>query len=619
MSAQRDHPSQTSAKLTLLFGVFLVLVALSTLIAVTHVTDLHHDEHLVYRFSEGTLVETIQYLAFQDVHPPLWFSSFWLWKNLVGTGEFTGRLQAILFALLTISLVYRLGREWFRSWVTGALAAAVLLTNAYFLAYAVEIRPYSAGMFLATLSMLLFMGWLKTGRWRYGVGYAVIAAAMLYVHYFLAFVLVAQTLYWLIQLVSATRSGTGARPLRRVWPHPAMLLLAAALWLPMLPVFVSQVNVLRQLAIEAGNAAASGLGTPATTAATNLTTLTRLVTLATNGLWPLYLAALLLAGLARKRYRYTGLTWWWALGIPAISLVINIWAAVYTPRYVVSMVVGLALLTALGLSFLPRRWMLTAGALFVIANGLTASQHLPQRIPYRDIFRAISASALPGDVIAFVDGNTDDTVKRWNEAAYLTGLPDRRDHPTPESLESVRRVWFITGDLFAPDVEAWFRALEPTHPVQTVLGDCNRQWCYVAQLMEAPPLTEPIVFGDVLPFYGADVDAVTGTSIELRLWWRVDAPLSADWSIGVQLLDETGRLVSQQDGPIRHYGIDTVQTSQLQPGKIYMDVRSVPLPASVPEGTYRLVLVVYQPWDGTRITTGDGSDMVELSQIPLGQ
>jgi hypothetical protein len=62
------------------------------------------------------------------------------------------------------------------------------------------------------------------------------------------------------------------------------------------------------------------------------------------------------------------------------------------------------------------------------------------------------------------------------------------------------------------------------------------------------------------------VDSVTGTEINTRLRWRVSQPPSLDYSIGLQLLNGAGMLVAQNDGPIQHYGVETVQTSGLQPG-----------------------------------------------------
>ncbi len=55
-----------------------------------------------------------------------------------------------------------------------------------------------------------------------------------------------------------------------------------------------------------------------------------------------------------------------------------------------------------------------------------------------------------------------------------------------------------------------------------------------------------------------------------------------------------------------------MQTSQLEPGKIYIDWRTLDLPPNLAPGAYRLDLVVYQSWDNTRLTLPDGSDSLTL-------
>jgi hypothetical protein len=133
--------------------------------------------------------------------------------------------------------------------------------------------------------------------------------------------------------------------------------------------------------------------------------------------------------------------------------------------------------------------------------------------------------------------------------------------------------------------------------------------------MEAPPLDEATLFGEDMAFWGADVDSVTRDAISTRLWWRVAQPPELDYSMSLQLLDSSGALVAQFDGPIHNYGQAIIQTSQLAPGQIYVDHRSIPLPPDLSPGEYRLAVVVYQPWDGARLTLADGSDRLILDTI----
>lgn len=159
--------------------------------------------------------------------------------------------------------------------------------------------------------------------------------------------------------------------------------------------------------------------------------------------------------------------------------------------------------------------------------------------------------------------------------------------------------------------------MEPTHPVQEVIGQCDRVWCYLAQLLEAPPWTAPQVFGEQMAFWGADVDSVTDSEVTTRLWWRVEEPPPLDYSIGLHLLNSVGMPVAQNDGPIRHYGVETVQTSGLQPGRLYIDFRNMALSPDLPSGEYALALAVYRSWDGARLMLPDGEDHLVLDALTI--
>ena len=63
--------------------------------------------------------------------------------------------------------------------------------------------------------------------------------------------------------------------------------------------------------------------------------------------------------------------------------------------------------------------------------------------------------------------------------------------------------------------------------------------------------------------------------------------------MSVFLLDAAGRLVAQHDGPPLE---GASPTSTWQPGDLKYDIHPIPLPASLPAGTYQLAVKVY--WYG---------------------
>lgn len=576
------------------------------IIAIQH-TYMRDDEEIAFRTTQYDLGYTLWYQAQQDIQAPLWFALFWAWQQVAGSSEFAARILSILLMMLTLALVYRIGRRWFGHPYYGLFAVAVLGVNSYFFIYTLEIRPYPLVMLTAALSMWCFERWLTQGTPRAAAAYGLTLALALYVHYFLMFLVAAQVLYLLPRL-TRTRAAQFA----------GMAALGFVLWLPWLPNFFSQLAILRRLAEEAGAVYGLGIGTTSTAEPTNALTISRLLTIATNGLPALYAAALLIGlGAARRLIRYW-LALAWAVAVPVIALVLNLVMAVYAQRYVSYLAVGLALACAAALGSLrPRLFRWGALAAFIGLNAWALGGQLPVRVPFRDLFTAMSAQAAAGDVVYFRRGGEIDNFVLWQARAYLS--PEFEiilDHDLA-AAQAARRAWFVTSEWFDPEVRADFERLEVTHPLQQVLGQCDRAWCYLAQLMEAPPQAEPTQFGGVLPFRGADIDSVTAQTIQVRLWWQTKTPILLDYSIGLHLLDGAGNLVAQSDGAIQHYGAETVQTSRMQPGRIYIDYRTLELPPDLPDGTYQLALVVYQSWDSARLTLPDGTDSLPLAAVEL--
>lgn len=578
-------------------AVPLLLLTYALLLWAIHVTHMRADEQLVYFFTRfDNLPRVIEVQAVYDVHPPLWISIFWTWRGLVGETEFAGRMHALLFSMLTLALTYRLGRRWFESARAGLFALALLGVNAFFIIYAVEIRHYSLLMLVGAWSMWCYQRWLTHATPRRTVWYGLSVAVMLYVHYFLGVLLLVQIAYVLL-----------TRRIDRVRPALAAAALAAILYLPWTPALINQVNNLRQVEQAGGNArGALGIGT--TTQPTSFETAAELATLITNGQVALY-ALILIVGFAllwrRSAYR---LALAWAVGGPALSLLLNLFVAVYAQRYNAYLIVGLALAAGAALAALMPRLRVPALALTLMLTLLAVPAHLPQRIPFRDLFGQVSALAQPGDVLLFEAAGIEDRFVQWQIAQYMDPALAANRADSVEAAQTHRRVWFVTGAWFDEAVRARFSALETTHPVQDIVGDCTRAWCYLIQLMEAPPQIDSARFGPALIFRGLDLDRVTDDAIDVRLWWSVELTPAADYSIGLHLLNEAGALVAQHDGPIDDQYSGLTQASALTPDRIYIDHRRIVPPPDLPLGRYQLALTVYQPWDGVRLPVDGGAD-----------
>lgn len=567
---------------------------------------MHDDEDLSYRYTDGDLAETFYDVTYRDVHPPGWYTLFWAWQQAAGNHEYAGRVMGVLVGLLTLSVTYRAGSDWFGRPRYGLLAMLLLATSGYFISYTLDIRPYPVVLLIAVCSMWCYLRWLRRGTLRGALLWGLTLAAMLYVHYFLLFLAAVQGLHFLL-----SRPGRGL-----ILQGAAGAGLGLGLWLPWLPSFGIQYANLRRVAALTPLEHSASVGVPVPTSPTSWATLLQFMERSSNGLWPLFLL-LLLVGLVllwrRPAYRLALLC---AAGVPALVLLANVFFTAFTERYVVFMVVGLALAAGAALAALPDRIRPIAAGAFLLLNLLAYPQYLPDRIPYRLIFGGASAAAGPDDVLYLHHARQDNGFVQDQMARYLSPELQANRVETLEEALTARRVWYVTADWFNEEVREAFKTIESTRPLQMVLGECNLRWCYLAQLLEGPPQAEPAaVFGGLLPFHGADLQ-IADETLHARLWWQVEERPPADYSIGLHLLDSDGNLVRQTDGPIHDQYAGPVESSQLEPGRPYIDLRSLPL-QDLPPGEYRLLLVVYQWWDNARLLLADGSDHLLLETLHL--
>lgn len=597
-----------------LLAIGILFLAAVVIFHTNNYTYMHADEYLVYSFTslDRSVPDVITFLAQQDTHPPLWWSFFRVWHQIVGDAEYVGRVQASLFGLLALAIVYQLGKQWFKSPRFGLFAMVVLGGNAFFINYALEIRPYGMILFLSSFSMLAFYRWLASPTWRRAIFYAISLALLLYIHYFLLTLILAQAAYFLIFHLPRHHD---RHTLGQMVGVP---LIAFALWLPWFPSFLGQVAHLRQAELTGGNARGV-IGAGTTTVPTSWDAVQTLVEWVTNGQPALYGLVILLGLVYLVRKKNYQLALMWAVGVPVISLALNTVIAIYTPRYILNFVLGLGIVTGAGLAMIPRvRWRWTALVAFAAVNLLAMPAALPQdRPPYRPLFQAVSAAALPGDALFFTNVGQPDSFAHW---LYENQLPTEADGAhwvyTTDDAQPYRRVWFITDNWFAQRVQTAFHALEQTHPLQEVYGDCTRRWCLLLQLLEAPPAGQPTLFGDAMAFWGVDIDSVSNQSIQTRLWWRVEQTPALNYSIGLYLLDSSGVKVAQIDRNIVHYG-QPLETSQLEPGRIYIDTRELPLPEGLPPGDYRLNLIVYDWQTDEHLPLPDGSLSLDIGGVSL--
>ncbi len=124
-------------------------------------------------------------------------------------------------------------------------------------------------------------------------------------------------------------------------------------------------------------------------------------------------------------------------------------------------------------------------------------------------------------------------------------------------------------------------------------------------------------FGKQIAMVGYD-EASNPQGLALTLYWKRNAPVTADYSVFVHVLDTNGKIIAQQDSQPAN---GTNPTTLWDEGEVVAD----PYTLSVPErGTYRVDVGLYLPATGERLIVVDANgkevgDHLELGRFEVGQ
>ncbi|MGD2039895.1 MAG: DUF2723 domain-containing protein [Anaerolineae bacterium] len=83
--------------------------------------------------------------------------------------------------------------------------------------------------------------------------------------------------------------------------------------------------------------------------------------------------------------------------------------------------------------------------------------------------------------------------------------------------------------------------------------------------------------------------------LRLRLWWRASRGLAAPFKVSARLVDARGQMVAVVDAdPVS----GAYPPIAWRPGEVVADAYEIPLPAGLPPGDYRPLVIVYDPGTG---------------------
>src|SRR3989344_1383984 len=156
-------------------GLILILALFLRLINLNQ--SLWLDEAIQFKaISQFSLPDLFRVYLPTDFNPPLSYLINFGFSRIFGYSEVALRMPSVIFGVITVWLVYKLGGKW---------PALLLATSGLHLYYSQEARAYS----LATLAVTASFWALKNRRWKV---YVLASLAAVYSHYLTWFIFPAQ-------------------------------------------------------------------------------------------------------------------------------------------------------------------------------------------------------------------------------------------------------------------------------------------------------------------------------------------------------------------------------------------------------------------------------------------
>jgi len=142
-----------------------------------------------------------------ELHPPLYYLTIHYWIDAFGTNPVSTRLLSVLAGVGMVGAVYFLGDELYDH-TAGLIAASLVAVSAAQINQSQTARMYSMFVLFGVLSLYYCLKIVQTGRSTTTIWYSIATLLMIYTHIFAVFVLFAQNVYVLYEILSHRRFDT---------------------------------------------------------------------------------------------------------------------------------------------------------------------------------------------------------------------------------------------------------------------------------------------------------------------------------------------------------------------------------------------------------------------------
>jgi len=150
--------------------------------------------------SEGIVTVVKEVIEHVPMHTYLYYVTMHFWIDLFGNSEFSVRFPSLIFGVLGIFMIYKVGKLLFDK-ETGILASLILAVSQYNIYYSQEARMYSLLAFLTLVSFYFFIKVLNDCNSWFFIGYLISSILLMYTHLYGSFVIIAQNFYVFTSLI----------------------------------------------------------------------------------------------------------------------------------------------------------------------------------------------------------------------------------------------------------------------------------------------------------------------------------------------------------------------------------------------------------------------------------
>jgi hypothetical protein len=219
-----------------IIAIAVVAVALGIVTRFVTRSSLWLDEALSVNIASAPLGQLVEHLK-HDGHPPFYYVLLHGWIGIFGSGDISVRGLSGFFGLLTLPLVWMVGKR--KGGPTlGWIAVAVVAISPFAVRYSDEARMYSLVIFLVVIGWLLIDDVIDRGKATLPrfVGIAIVGSLLLSTHYWSLWLLVAVGLTSLWKIWKAPD-----RSARRPWIGLVLAIgVAGVSFVPWLPTMLYQ-------------------------------------------------------------------------------------------------------------------------------------------------------------------------------------------------------------------------------------------------------------------------------------------------------------------------------------------------------------------------------------------